>query len=97
MTQNTEGKFVIPGGLKIFWGRAQCSGTADPAGVYAVQITFPEPFSNDKYAFVPVRFNYSADQNKGSSAFGYYQKMKNYVLVGNDFGPITFEWIAIGY
>lgn len=88
----------MPGGIKIFWGRAQCAATADPAGVYAVQITFPEAFtSGDAYVFVPVRFNYSSDLEKQQAVFGYYQKMKNYIWAGNVFGPVKFDWIAIGY
>ena len=97
LLQHTSNKFVIPNGLKIFWGSGQCSSTGDPAGVYSIQITFPESFSNDKYSFVVTRRNYSGDNEKNQSAYSYYQKTKDYIWVGNSFGPITFDWIAVGY
>lgn len=95
--QSNAGKFIIPEGIKIFWGSGQCSASADPAGVYSVQITFPEQFNNTDYSFIVSRRNYSSDGEKNQHAYSYYQKTKNYIWVGNSFGPVYFDWVAIGY
>lgn len=99
LTQSTPGKFILPGGLKIFWGEAVTSGSKDPANMYSVQVSFPESFSSDSYFFTAcIKLMQSTDPTKWDTAVNYYERTKSRAWIGSSaHARTTFSWLAIGY
>ena len=97
ISQNQQGKFVIPGGLKIFWGEGQTSASPDDAGVYSARVSFPEPFSNTNYLFICQRWVSYAHTYKENNVYAYLGNDVQAAYVGSPRPNQPFRWVAIGY
>lgn len=99
LTQSTPGKFILTGGLKIFWGEAVTSGSKDPANMYSVRVNFPESFSSDSYFFIAtMKLMQANNPTKWDTAVNYYERKNNCAWIGSPaHANTTFSWIAIGY
>lgn len=97
ISQNQQGKFVIPGGLKIFWGEGQTSASPDDAGVYPATVSFPEPFSNTNYLFICQRWVSYAHTYKENNVYAYLGNDVQAAYAGSPRPNQPFRWFAIGY
>lgn len=99
LNQNEAGKLILPGGIKIFWGVGTCASYTDPANVYSVKITFPEPFSTaESYAFFSTAYMNTANSGHATSQLTatYYQRTNSSLHVGSGTKSAKFNWLAIG-
>ena len=97
LVQTETGKFILPNGLKIFWGRGKTPYAIDPAGVYSVHVIFPETFSNEDYFFTCTEFVSAVEDQKRDKVFNYYSRSNSGTYVGCTYPARTFYWLAIGY
>ena len=97
ISQSQQGKFVIPGGIKIFWGEGQTSASPDDAGVYPATVSFPEPFSNTNYLFMCQRWVSYAHTYKENNVYVYLGNEVTAAYAGSPRPNQPFRWIAIGY
>lgn len=95
--QSQQGKFVIPGGLKIFWGEGQTSASPDDSSVYPATVSFPEPFSNTNYLFICQRWVSYAHTYKENNVYAYLGNDVQAAYAGSPRPNQPFRWIAIGY
>lgn len=97
LVQTETGKFILPNGLKIFWGKGKTSNTTDPAAVYSAYVIFPETFSNGDYFFTCTEFIGTGEAQKWDKVFNYYSHSNSGTYVGCTYPGKTFYWLAIGY
>ena len=97
LIQTETGKFILPNGLKIFWGKGKTPKTTDPAAVYSAYVTFPETFSNGDYFFTCTEFIGTGETQKWDKVFNYYSHSNSGTYVGCTYPEKTFYWLAIGY
>lgn len=97
LVQTETGKFILPNGLKIFWGKGKTPNTTDPAAVYSAYVIFPETFSNGDYFFTCTEFIGTGEAQKWDKVFNYYSHSNSGTYVGCTYPGKTFYWLAIGY
>ena len=97
LVQTETGKFILPNGLKIFWGKGKTPNTTDPGAVYSAYVTFPETFSNGDYFFTCTEFIGTGEAQKWDKVFNYYSHSNSGTYVGCTYPGKTFYWLAIGY
>ena len=97
LVQTETGKFILPNGLKIFWGKGKTPNTTDPAAVYSAYVTFPETFSNADYFFTCTEFIGTGEAQKWDKVFNYYSHSNSGTYVGCTYPGKTFYWLAVGY
>lgn len=97
ISQSQQGKFVIPGGLKIFWGEGQTSASPDEAGVCYATVPFPEPFSDTNYLFICQRWVSHAHTYKENNVYAYLGNEVGAAHAGSPKPNQPFRWVAIGY
>jgi len=105
LTQTTAGRFVLPGGLKICWGKS----TVDYANANVAQgaIAFPFTFSavpivviagqtttGNSAAEIPI--NHKVRNITTSGFVGVVHSPSEFFTSGN-IGNYPLNWIAIGY
>ena len=97
LVQTETGKFILPNGLKIFWGKGETPDATDPAGVYSAHVIFPETFSNEDYFFTCTEFIVTREAQKRDKVFNYFSHSNSGTYVGCTYPRRTFYWLAIGY
>ena len=97
LVQTETGKFILPNGLKIFWGKGKTPNTTDPAAVYSAYVIFPETFSNGDYFFTCTEFIGTGEAQKWDKVFNYYSHSNSGTYVGCTYPGKTFYWLAVGY
>lgn len=97
LVQTETGKFILPNGLKIFWGKGETPDATDPAGVYSAHVIFPETFSNEDYFFTCTEFIVTGEAQKRDKVFNYFSHSNSGTYVGCTYPGRTFYWLAIGY
>lgn len=97
LVQTETGKFILPNGLKIFWGKGETPDATDPAGVYSAHVIFPETFSNEDYFFTCTEFIVTGEAQKRDKVFNYFSHSNSGTYVGCIYPGRTFYWLAIGY
>lgn len=82
LVQTETGKFILPNGLKIFWGKGETPDATDPAGVYSAHVIFPETFSNEDYFFTCTEFIVTGEAQKRDKVFNYFSHSNSGTYVG---------------